>query len=116
MLTLLLGGGGFFVILLVIAIWAASNPSKAEQVAGWFSALVAKVYRRADRTAVAFKVQGDINSAREELLDSVPDGLIDKPVKIKWAGATEAETLLREGEVIVCMERADHHEQTSRTR
>lgn len=58
-------GGGF--VGLGVLLWAVNYPDKAEKVAGWIVALVSKVYEKADRTAVALKVQGDINDARETL-------------------------------------------------
>lgn len=103
-------GGGFFVALALIVIWAVSNPEKAERVAGWLAAVVSRVYRKADKAAVAWKVQGDINTARTELLESAPPELLERGVKIKWTDADEAEALLKEGEVLVCMQRSDHHE------
>ncbi len=104
-------GGGLVAVALGVLFWAVSYPDKAEKVAGWIVALVSKIYKKADRTAVALKVQGDINGARETLLRSAPDGLIERKIKIKWTKAEEAETLLKDGEVLVCMEKANHHEQ-----
>jgi hypothetical protein len=104
-------GGGLLAVALLVLLWAVNYPDKAEKVAGWIVSLVSKIYRKADRTAVALKVQGDINDARSGLLKSAPSGLIERKIKIKWTGAQEAETLLKGGEVLVCMEKADHHEQ-----
>lgn len=104
-------GGGLLVGGLGVLLWAVNYPDKAEKVAGWIVALVSKIYKKADRTAVALKVQGDINDARETLLASAPTGLIERKIKVKWTGADEAEALLKDGEVLVCMEKADHHEQ-----
>jgi hypothetical protein len=91
--------------------WAVHYPDKAEQVAGWIVGLLSKIYAKADRTAVALKVQGDINDACGTLLKTAPEALIERKVKIKWTKAEEAEALLRDGEVLVCMEKVDHHEQ-----
>jgi hypothetical protein len=104
-------GGGVFAVALAVLFWAVYYPDKAEKVAGWIVGLVSKVYAKADRTAVALRVQGDINDARETLLKSAPEMLIERKVKVKWTGAEEAEALLRDGEVLVCMEKANHHEQ-----
>lgn len=94
----------------VSVIWVAMNPEKAERVAGWIATAISKVYRRADRAAVAWSVAGEINDAREELLKSVPEGLIERKAKVKWTDSAEAEALLHNGEVLVCMEKADHHD------
>jgi hypothetical protein len=103
-------GGGVFLFLVAAVIWAVTHPEKTEKVAGWIAALVSKIWSRADKAAVAWKVQGDINAARTELLKSVPAGLLEREIKIKWTKGSEAEALLRDGEVLVCLERADHHE------
>jgi hypothetical protein len=107
LIGLLLGGGGIVGALL----WAAHYPEKAEKIAGWFWSLASVIWDKTDRKAVAYKVQGDINSAREALLQSAPEGLIERKIKIKWTKAEEAEALLKDGEVLVCMEKAKHHEQ-----
>jgi hypothetical protein len=104
-------GGGIFTGAILVVAWVMNNPDKAEKVYGWVANLVSKAYGKADRAAVAWRVQGDINTAREELLKSAPKGLIERRIRIKWAKAGEAEALLKEGEVLVCMEKAEHHEQ-----
>lgn len=104
-----LGGGGATIIAIVF--YAFMWPEKAEKVVGWAAALVAHIVRRVDRTAVAYSVQGDINSARTELLRNAPGELIDKKLKIKWADVAEAEALIKEGEVLVVMQRSQHHEE-----
>jgi hypothetical protein len=104
-------GGGVLAAVLLAGLWIVTNPDKAEKVFGWIAGAVSKVYKRADRAAVAWTVAGEINSACEVLLKSSPSGLIERKVKIKWAGAEEAEALLHNGEVLVCMEKADHQEQ-----
>lgn len=107
----ILFGGSLFAVALAVLFWAVHYPDKAEQVAGWIVGLASKVYAKADRTAVALRVQGDINDARGTLLKTAPEALIERKVKIKWTKADEAEALLRDGEVLVCMEKVDHHEQ-----
>jgi hypothetical protein len=103
-------GGGIFVVLIGLAIWVVSNPEKAERIAGWIASLVSKVWRKADRAAVAWRVQGDINTARAELLGSIPEGILERDIKIRWTSGEQAEALLKDGEVLVCMQRSDHHE------
>lgn len=104
-------GGSLFAVALAVLFWAVHYPDKAEQVAGWIVGLASKVYAKADRTAVALRVQGDINDARGALLKAAPEALIERKIKIKWTKAEEAEALLRDGEVLVCMEKVNHHEQ-----
>jgi hypothetical protein len=108
LIGIVVGGGS---LALVGLLWAVNYPDKAEKIAGWFWMLVSMIWDKTDRKAVALKVQGDINGAREKLLESAPEGLIERKVKIKWAKAEEAEALLKDGEVLVCMEKAKHHEQ-----
>ena len=46
------------------------------------------------------------------MLKDGPDDLIEKKIKIRWAKDAEAATpVLREGEVLVVMQRSDHHEE-----
>lgn len=104
-------GGGVLAAVFLAGLWIVTNPDKAEKVFGWIASAISKVYKRADRAAVAWTVAGEINSACEALLKTSPSGLIERKVKIKWAGAEEAEALLHNGEVLVCMEKADHQEQ-----
>jgi len=104
-------GGGILATAVAVLFFCVTYPDKAEKVAGWIVALASKIWDKTDRTAVALRVQGDINDARTELLKSAPEGLIERKIKIKWTGAEEAEALLKEGEVLVCMEKSDHHEQ-----
>jgi hypothetical protein len=103
-------GGGVLLFLVGAAWWVISNPEKAERVAGWIASFVSRVWRKADKTAVAWRVQGDINMARAELLGSIPEGILERDIKIRWTNAEAAEALLKDGEVLVCMQRSDHHE------
>lgn len=103
--------GGVLAAVVIALLWIITHPDKAEKIFGWLATVLSKVYGKADRAAVAWRVAGDINDARESLLKSAPEGLIERKVRIKWTGAEEAEALLKAGEVLVCMEKADHHEQ-----
>lgn len=94
----------------VILVYLLFMPEKAERVGGWVSGFIAKVFRKVDRTAVALKVQGAINSMRAELLKNAPE-LIEKRLRIKWADVDEAEARLRDGECLVVMRRSEHHEE-----
>lgn len=105
-LTFLAGIG----VVGLVLVYLLFMPEKAEKVAGWVSGIVAKVFRKVDRTAVAFKVQGAINSMRSELLKNAPD-LIEKKLRIRWADVDEAEARLRDGECLVVMRRSENHEE-----
>jgi hypothetical protein len=103
-------GGGLLVAVVAALWWVINNPDKAEKVFGWLATAISKIWHKADRAAVAWSVAGQINDASATLLESAPEGLIQHKIKIKWTGADEAEALLREGEVLVCMEKAEHQE------
>lgn len=108
LLLLTLGGVGIAVLVLFVVLTYSED---AERVAGWISKLVAKVYKRADRSAVAWSVQGSVNKARSALLKSAPPELLEKKLKVKWADVDEAEAHLKEGEVLVVMRRSDQQEE-----
>jgi hypothetical protein len=108
---ILVGLGGVVGVGLVVLFLALRYSEDAERVAGWITTLIAKVYKKVDRSAVAFTVQGNVNKARSELLKSVPPELMEKKLKVKWADVDEAEAHLKEGEVLVVMRRSDHHEE-----
>jgi hypothetical protein len=103
-------GGGVGVGILILA-YVLTWPEKAERIFGWIAGLVARVFRRADRAAVAYKVQGDVNTARAAFLRNGPNDLIEKKLKVKWADAEEAEALIKNGEVLVVMRRSEQHEE-----
>lgn len=106
----LVGGIGVGAVLIVG--YVLFFPEKAEKLGGWVAGIVANVFKRGHRTAIALKVQGAINTARAELLRNAPSHLIERKLKIKWAKtAEEATSLLREGEVLVVMQRSSHHEE-----
>lgn len=103
--------GGAVGVPVALGIYVLLMPEKAQIVAGWIWGLIAKVVRRADKTAVALKVQGHINDARSELLREAPPNLIKDRLRINWNDAEEASSVMRDGEVVVFMRRSDHHEE-----
>lgn len=80
-------------------------PERAERVAGWVFGITAICIQSLDRAAVAYKVQGAVNSMRAEWQENAPD-LLEKKLRVKWASVDEAEAQLRDGEVLVVMQRA----------
>jgi hypothetical protein len=107
LLTFLLGGGFFAGVILV---WWAKDPDRAEKFAGQIVGIFAYAIRGLTKASVAMRVQGAINGARKALMEHGPS-LLDDKLKIKWANTEEAEALLREGEVLVVMQPAAHHEE-----
>jgi hypothetical protein len=99
-IALLLGGATGMLIL--VGIYVAFFPEKLEKIVGWIATGIARVYRKADKTAVAMKVQGEINSLRVKMAHSAPQ-MLERKLKIRWTTAEEAEAVVRGGDVIVFM-------------
>jgi hypothetical protein len=102
-------------VLLFLFGYVLFFPEKAQIVAGWLWGIFGLIWRQADKRAVAYKVQGSVNSATRELLKSSPPFLLDGKLQIKWTSAEEVSTVLHGGEVVVFMRRSSHaHENTAR--
>jgi hypothetical protein len=99
------------VVLVVLLIYVVTNPEKAEKVAGWIWRGVAGLVGVGERKAVAYSVQGDVNSARSALMKDVPDGVIGGKLKLKWAKPEEAQAKIGDGEVVVFMRKSRHREE-----
>lgn len=106
----LLAGIGVPILLAVVLIYVLLFPDRAEKVAGWLWIPIAKIFKKADKTAVAFRVQGEINTARTAMLKNAPTGLLEGRLKIKWNNAESAQAIVRDDEVVVFMRRGEHHE------
>jgi hypothetical protein len=102
--------GGFFGALILIGVYVLFFPEKAEKVGGWIASLLGSGWRRADRAAVKFKVQADVNGLRATLHSDAPE-MIDKALKISWTNAEEAEAVVRGGDVVVFMRDSRRHEE-----
>ena len=96
---------------LFVVLYVLLMPDKAQMIAGWLWSFVARVFRRADKKAVALRVQGEINSARSVLVENAPEHLIDGKLKIRWTDADQAQATVRDGDVVVFMRRSAHHEE-----
>lgn len=86
------------------------HPEKAEIIAAWFAGLVRYAWRRADRAAVAFAVQGEVNSARSRLLETCPSDLFEGKLKLRWADVADPHATLRDEQVVVLMQDAGSKE------
>lgn len=91
--------------------YVLANPDKAEKIAGWIWRGCARVHGAFDQKAVAFSVQGDVNTARAALAKNIPDGVIGGKLKVVWASPEEAQAHMRGGEVVVFMRRSRHQEE-----
>lgn len=96
---------------LAVVIYVLLLPEKAQLIAGWLWSGIAKVFGRADRRAVALRVQGHINGSTKHVFESLPGGLVEGSLKLRWNNAEEATALLRDGDVVVFMRRSHHHEE-----
>ena len=86
-------------------------PEKAQVIAGWIWTGIARVIHQADKKAVAYRVQGEINSARAGLIRDALDGIIEGRLKIDWNNAEQAEARARGGDVVVFMKRSRHRDE-----
>lgn len=98
-------------IPLALVAYVLLQPDKAQRVAGWAWSLISGMFRIGDRTAVALRVQGEINASRARLMKHAPGGLLDSKLRIKWNDAEAAQAVIGNGEVLVCMRRSKHHEE-----
>ena len=94
------------IVIFIVVQW-----DKIERILGRVWSAISAVGRFGDKTAVAMRVQGDINTARAAITRHAPDGLLDSRIKIKWQDVEAAKALLRDGEVVVCMRRSKYHEE-----
>jgi hypothetical protein len=86
----------------ILAVYFLCFPEKVEVIAGWLFGCVGRFVRCVDRRAVAYKVQGDVNSMRAAMQKDAPH-LLERKLRLKWANVDEAEAQLRDGEVLVVM-------------
>jgi hypothetical protein len=96
---------GFFTgigVFGALAVYFLFFPEKVEVIAGWIFGLVGRCARCVDRTAIAYKVQGDVNTLRAEMQKDAPH-LLERKLRVKWANVEEAESELRDGQVLVVM-------------
>jgi hypothetical protein len=96
-------------IFLALTAWVLLQPTKAEMVAGWLWNLLGWLGRGARRRAVAFRVQGEINVAREAATRCAPKNIIEGRARVKFRRADETKAVLDRGEVVVIMRESDHH-------
>jgi hypothetical protein len=87
------------------------NPDQAQIWGSWAWRLIGLVFRSGDKKAVAYRVQGEVNSATTRLFKSAPDGVVEGKLKIKWTTAEDLPSVVRNGEVVVFMQRSDQREQ-----
>lgn len=109
LVQLAIGLGWFVGGIVLCVLYYLFFPDQAQKAIGGVAGLVGRGWRRADKTAVALKVQGEINQARASLLKAAPAGVMDRRLKIKWTDAENAEAALQNGEVIVFMQPSRNH-------
>ncbi len=110
-ITDLLTRVGLPLVLVALIAYVLLLPEKAQIISGWIWSLIGRVFRGGDRKAVALRVQGHVNAATRSLRKQVPDGIIEGKLKIKWSDAEKAQSILRDGEVVVFMRRSRFHEE-----
>jgi hypothetical protein len=102
-------------LLLFLFVYVLVMPDKAQIVAGWLWGLGALIWRGADKRAVAYRVQGEVNSATSAIMKSHPRFILDGKLRIKWTTADEAQAAIEDGDVIVFMQRSRHqHENVAK--
>ena len=97
-------------LVAIIGAYLLMNPEKAERIAGWITRGIARLWNRADTTATALTVQGQVNEGRARFLQNAPPEIVEGKLKLRWKDVDEAETLVREGEVVVFMRPSSHKE------
>ena len=97
-------------VLVLLILYLAFWPNQAQAFFGLVLSMFARVFHQFDKRAVAMRVEGDINSARGELLKDAPE-VIQGRLKIQWAKGEEAAAIVRGGDVVVVMRRAAFHEE-----
>lgn len=85
-------------------------PNESKRLLGMALGFVARVVHRFDRRAVALRVEGEINSAREALLQDAPE-VVTGSLKLEFARAREAVAAAQAGEVVVVMRKSSRHEE-----
>lgn len=97
-------------IAVCIVMYVFLNPDKAEIWGSWAWRLIGLVFRSADKRAVAYRVQGEVNAATAKLFKSAPAGMVEGKLKINWTTAADLPAVVRNGEVVVFMQRSDQRE------
>jgi hypothetical protein len=94
----------------LIVAYLLLKPETAPIVGGWIGRIIALVWRKADKTAVALAVQGEINAGRKRLIENSPGDLFEHEVKIKWADSDTAKAVIHDNRVVVVMRDSGHKE------
>jgi hypothetical protein len=102
--------GAPVLVILVIG-YVLLMPERAQMVAGWIWSFVSRVISRADRTAVALRVQGEVNHARQRIVKIGPPGIMESKLKIEWRDSSQAQAVLQDGDVVVFMKCSKHLEE-----
>lgn len=106
--TTILAVALFALAALVFGLVAWPNQTNAR--IGRLLSVVARVARPLDSAAVALRVAGEINMARDMLLRDAPE-VVQGRLRIKWARPTEAAAAVESGDVVVVMRRSSHHDE-----
>ena len=98
-------------LILLITVWVVLHVDQVSKIVGYLASGLAVVWRTADRTAVKYRVEGDVNSSVKALLERAPADVFEGKLQIKWVSGSQAQALIKEGKVLVCMRRSAHHEE-----
>jgi hypothetical protein len=102
-------------VLVFLVLYVLFFPDKAQTVAGWLWRGIGAIYHKADKRAVAYLVQGAVNSATTNVMESTPPYLLEGKLHVKWTNAQQAEAVLHNGEVVVFLRKSEHqHENVAR--
>ncbi|HEX8085477.1 MAG TPA: hypothetical protein VF529_14385 [Solirubrobacteraceae bacterium] len=94
--------------VLGLAVWVMLMPDNAQKVAGWIWQGIASIRRRADRRAIALRVQGDVNAQSTKVMRTAPK-LLSGKLKVSFRDADEARAIAERGDVVVFMRESAHH-------
>lgn len=98
-------------ILLAILVFAILRTDNFQTIVGWIWLAVSTVVRSADRNAVRFRVQGEVNTALNVALASGPREIREGKLRIRWVAPDQARSVLSGGDVVVCLHRSQFHEE-----
>lgn len=101
------------ILILAVAVWVVLHVDEVAKAVGYLSAGVARIWGAADRTAVKYQVEGDVNSAVDTFVEDTPGEVLEGKLKVKWVRSEEARAVLRRGEIVVCMRRSGYREQNN---
>jgi hypothetical protein len=96
--------------LLLAALWAALRPDHANRLFGWLATGISLFWRGADRAAVKYRVEGDVNTGVDAFMEDAPEGIVEAKLTVRWVNAQTASAVIASGDVLVCLRRSARYD------